>query len=246
MTKEDDAQKRTAADTRKRAAPGARQNDDARNANGGLTGLQAIALWELILKGDGTVASNRSVKLKQPEIEGLRSAGLITIQSGRQKAKPTHGAKIFLTDDGWAWANRQGLAATLSRSSIAAPLLEALFAKINKYLQVHDLALDDLLRPRRADPKPGEAAPAALEERIRSAYLQVTRGDLNQYVRLALLRAQLGDVAVEAVDAELRAMQQRGGAVLYPMDDPQRIRPEDDVAALRVAGERRDLLCLKG
>lgn len=39
-------------------------------------------------------------------------------------------------------------------------------------------------------------------------------------------------------------MQQRGGAVLYAIDDLQRIRPEDTVAALRVAGERRDLLII--
>jgi hypothetical protein len=41
-------------------------------------------------------------------------------------------------------------------------------------------------------------------------------------------------------------MQERGGAVLYPIDDPQRLRPEDDAAALRVSGERRDLLCIEG
>jgi hypothetical protein len=40
-------------------------------------------------------------------------------------------------------------------------------------------------------------------------------------------------------------MQRRGVAVLYPIDDPKRIRPEDHEAALEVLGERRDLFCIK-
>jgi hypothetical protein len=92
---------------------------------------------------------------------------------------------------------------------------------------------------------PVKSAPATIEERIRAAYLRVTGGALNQYVKLAQLRAQLRDEPVEVVDDELRRMQQRGGAVLYPIDDPQRLRPGDDAAALRVAGERRDLLLIR-
>ncbi|KYF64287.1 hypothetical protein BE04_38845 [Sorangium cellulosum] len=67
---------------------------------------------------------------------------------------------------------------------------------------------------------------------------------MNEFVRLAQLRAQLGDAPADAVDAALRQMQRQGGAVLYPIDDPQRIRPEDDAAALQVSGERRDLFCI--
>jgi hypothetical protein len=250
MTKKDDAQKSTAAKKRTRSAPSApKNNDDAQRpkTNGGLTGMQVLALWELVITGDGKTASQRIVKLDQSEVKGLESARLVTIENGPRKKDPVYGSKLHVTDEGWGWANQQGFAVSLPPSRAAVPVLEELLVKVGKYLKVHDLALDHLLRPRRADPEPGEAAaPVALEERIRAAYLEVTGGDLNQYVRLALLRAQLGDEAVEAVDAELRAMQQRGGAVLYPMDDPQRIRPEDDAAALRVAGERRDLLCIKG
>lgn len=81
-------------------------------------------------------------------------------------------------------------------------------------------------------------------EQIRAAYLRLTGGRLNQYVRLAPLRAELGSVARDAVDAALVELQQRGEAVLYPIDDPRRLRPEDAGAALRVSGERRDLLNL--
>ena len=243
-----------------------------------MTGKQALALWELVIKGDGTTAGQRSIKLDQSEVKGLESARLITVEKGPRKKDPAWGSKLHVTDAGWDWVNQQGFTARLSQTRAAVPVLAALLDKVGKYLKIHDLALDHLLRPRRADaehdeatstavaqrtepapgdaapaatvderggPAPGEAAPAALEARIRAAYLHVTGGALNQYVRLALLRARLGDEQAEAVDAALRGMQQRGGAVLYPIDDPQRLRPEDDAAALQVSGERRDLLCIK-
>lgn len=239
----------TSTAIKKQKSPTSKQptKGDVQEANGGLTGKQVLALWELVIMGDGKTATQRSVKLDQSEVKGLVSARLITIESGPRKKDPGFGSKLHVTDEGWGWANQKGFAASLPPSRAAVPVLRALLLKVGDYLKMHDLALDHLLRPRRADPEAGEtAAPVALEERIRSAYVHVTGGALNQYVRLALLRAQLGDEAVEAVDAELRAMQQRGGAVLYPIDDPQRLRPEDDAAALRVSGERRDLFCIKG
>lgn len=262
MTTEENAQKTRATRKRKSSAPRKREEHDEQAANRGLTRKQVLALWELVITGDGKSATKRTIKLEQSEVKGLESARLITIESGPRKKDPAHGSKVHLTEEGWDWANHQGFAARLSRTKAAVPLLEALLRKVGAYLKTHDLALDHLLRPRRADPEPDvpaeaavgeridpappEGAPAALEERIRAAYLRVTGGALNQYVRLALLRANLRDEPVEAVDAVLRGMQQRGGAVLYPIDDPQRLRPEDDAAALRVSGERRDLLCIKG
>ncbi len=84
-----------------------------------------------------------------------------------------------------------------------------------------------------------------VEQIVRSAYLRVTGGKLNEYVKLADLRAALPTLDRETVDAELKAMQRRGEAVLYPIDDPRRIRPGDDAAALKVSGERRDLFLLR-
>lgn len=264
MTSAEDGKKKKRR-TRKRPAPASEKRKraaDAPDANGGLTGKQALALWELVLTGDGKSASKRAVKLKLPEVKGLEGAGLLTIESGPRKKNPLWRSKVHLTDEAWAWANQQGLKGHLSRSPVAARLLEKLLGKIGHYLETHDLPLDHVLRPRRAEVEPGDpvssppeerpaatpgqVAPATLEERIRAAYLRITGGFLNEYVRLALLRAELRGEPAEAVDAELRAMQQRGGAVLYPIDAPQRLRPEDDAAALRVAGERRDLLCIRG
>lgn len=265
-TKDDDAQKSAATRKRKSAQPKPPKRptkaEDVQKANGGLTGKQALALWELIVMGDAKLVTELSVKLEQPEVKGLESAGLVTVQRRPRKNQPNYGSKLYVTDEAWDWANRQGFRAILSRTSVAASVLEALLVKVGAYLKLHDLALDHLLRPRRDDPEPGDAAsitvkersgtvpneasPTTLEERIRAAYLRVTSGALNKYVRLAPLRAELRDDAVEAVDAELRAMQQRGGTLLYPIDDPQQLHQEDDAAALQVSGERRDLLFIKG
>lgn len=81
----------------------------------------------------------------------------------------------------------------------------------------------------------------SLPARIRAAWLRAG-GDANTYVRLALLRAELPNEPREDVDAELRAMQGRGECILYPIDAPQRLQPEDNAAAMRVGGERRDLV----
>jgi hypothetical protein len=225
-----------------------------------LTGMQSLALWELVLEGDGKTAKSRFVSLDRADLKGLESAGMITIVPGPRKKTPTYGEKVYLTDAAWEWANRSGLEAHLARTPVAARVLQAFLSKVKQFLEVQELALDHLLRPRRPTAEPeetthpssgehAETAPPAtvaadMEQRIRAAYLRVTQGALNEYVRLALLRAELAGEPIEAVDAELRAMQQRGNAVLYPIDDPQRIRPEDDAAAMRVSGERRDLLCI--
>jgi hypothetical protein len=233
---------------RKKAAPPSQKNGHVPGGNGDLTPLEVLALWELIVGGDGKIAAQLSVKKRKgATLEGLKKAHLIRVEPGPEKERPGRKSKLYVTEKGWAWANHQGFAVSFSRKSGAvAPVLETLLDKIGAYLKVHGLALDHLLRPRLPESETEEAAAASLEERIRAAYLQVSGGVLNQYVRLALLRAELRNEPFEAVNAELRGMQQRGGAVLYPIDDPQRLRPEDDAAAVRVSGERRDLLCIRG
>lgn len=270
MTNKDDSEeKRPAAETRTSLAsslapspaPRKEANGHAQQASRALTKKQALALWELILTGDGKPATRRTVKLNPAEMKALESARLISIESGPRKKQPSYGSKVYLTDEGWSWANGEGFQASLAQSKAAVPVLAELLKRIANYLKVHDLALDHLLRPKRAPSEtsgataapaeernggaPATTAPRTLEERVRAAYLRVTGGALNEHIRLALLRAELRDDPPEAIDAELRGMQKRGIAVLYPIDDPQRIRPEDDAAALRVLGERRDLFCIK-
>lgn len=84
-----------------------------------------------------------------------------------------------------------------------------------------------------------------LEGAILNAYLHVTRGERNKYVRLAEIRPLLSLFDRGRIDKALAKMQTDGKAVLYPIDDPYRIKPEDNAAQLKVAGERRDLLLIR-
>lgn len=222
-----------------------KKENDAQKNSGMLTPKQALTVWKLILLGDGQSIKRFSPELTQSDLNGLVSAGLCAIQAGPRKKDPTWGSKLLLTERGWSWANA-GFGAKVSRTPAAAPVLEALLAKVGAYLEVHGLALDNVLRPRRAAPEPEPAAgDSSIEERIRAAYLRASGGKYNEHVRLAQLRAALGAEPASVVDAALLGMQRRGGTVLYPVDDPQALGPEDRAAALFVAGARRDLVCIE-
>jgi hypothetical protein len=202
----------------------------------GLTGKQALAVWELILTSDDGL---RRVRLDKADADALVSKHLIARDGGSKRA-------FHVTDAGWEWANRRGFTSGLWASKDAARVLEAFLAKVGGYLEFHGLALDDLLRPRRREPQQvAHVAPAALEQSIREAYLRVTGGVMNETIKLARLRDALGPEPHEAVDEELRQMQRRGSTVLSPIGDPQLLRPEDEAAAMRVAGQRRDVVCIR-
>jgi hypothetical protein len=250
MTKPSKGQKSVATAKKKGSPAPKMERRDPKKMNGGLAEKQVLALWELIVTGDGKMAKERLVELKPSDVKSLVNAGLITVENGPRPKQPSYMSKIHLADKAWRWANHEGLNVCVPRRGQATALVfEALLVKMGDYLQKRKLGLHQLLAPRAADPEPVEPAQlagATLEERIRSAYLRVTGGALNQQIDLAHLRAALGGEPVEAVNEELRHMQERGSIVLYPTDDPQRLRPEDEAAAMRVAGERRDVVAIRG
>ena len=261
MKKNDDGPKRAATTKKTRSpVPTKQQREQAAlKANGGLTAMQVLAMWELIIIGDGKTAGQRSVRLEQPDVRSLVKAGLVTIENGPRPKQPAWMSKLHVTDKGWAWANQQGLAVQVPSVQATALVFQALLAKIGAYLQINQLGLHQVFAPQPPEspveptsppshehPEPAAAAPTTLEARIRAAYLLATDGVMNQHIKLARLRAALDGEPAEAVNEELRRMQQRGSTLLYPIDDPQRLRPEDEAAAMRVAGERRDLVCIVG
>ena len=87
-----------------------------------------------------------------------------------------------------------------------------------------------------------------LSERVRRAYLEASGGSSNVRVRLADLYRALSDVPKPEFDAELIRMQSRGqfGLVLWSLDDPFDIHPEDEAAAVSVAGIRRHIVYMEG
>jgi hypothetical protein len=266
MTSDDASKKRKRSAPNKTKSPTLKTPERKRptenEANGGLTGMQVLAVWELIITGDGKNATQRKIKLNHSDVEALRISGLVSVKGARPRASdPFYASKMYVEDKGWVWANEQGFAVRFSPTKSAIPLLEALLAKVGKYLELRGLALYDLLHPRPSAPdetlpapveEPMAPAPApsttaalSLEERIRDAYLRVTGGGFNRYVKLAALRAELPGEPASDVDAALLQMQQRGDTFLSPIDDPQDIGPEDERAAIRVASLRKDLVSIE-
>jgi hypothetical protein len=64
-------------------------------------------------------------------------------------------------------------------------------------------------------------------------------------VRLAQLRQRLAAIPRPRLDALLLQLQTEGKLVLYPLDNPQEISPEDRQAALEVAGFERHIVYLQ-
>ena len=118
-----------------------------------LTPRQALALWELLITGDGQRARKLAVKLNPEEVKALESAGLITVERSKLRA----------TDAGWAWGNGPGLTPSFASCDAAAVarVFEALLVRVGEYLRFHDVPLAYFVRPRRPEPEPGEASPAA-------------------------------------------------------------------------------------
>jgi DNA-binding MarR family transcriptional regulator len=106
-------------------------------------------------------------------------------------------------------------------------------------------------RPLEPD-RPADAAVPSLSVtdlagRIRSAYLNASGGSGNVRVRLSQLHQLLADIPKKDLDAQLVRMQTQGqyGLVLWSLDDPFDIRPEDEAAAVSVAGIRRHIVYME-
>src|SRR5580700_8268600 len=115
MTSKERGPKRPTTERQRSTRPKKQRSVVPETAGGGLTGKQVLALWELVVTGDGKTATQRRVKLDRDEVKGLESAGLVTITLIRvpRKNDPLRGSKLYLTEEGWAWANGQGFMARL-------------------------------------------------------------------------------------------------------------------------------------
>jgi hypothetical protein len=88
-----------------------------------------------------------------------------------------------------------------------------------------------------------EADRGSIDQQVLSAYEAVTKGEYGVRVYLAALRSKLNGTPAEQLDDELLRMELAGRVTLYPLDNPQEIRPEDRQAALNNSvGEPRHIL----
>lgn len=207
--------------------------------------LQTLFLWRLLATDGGDFLKRIKPPIDATQRKALEAAGIIQVE--KRKESDQKGARpvsyVSLTEQGWDWATGHLDAEISARSTAAAPVLHAMLCKLKAHLAQTGVSLADFVCPPATSPVDGRPDTS---RRIREGYCQASGGRWNVRVRLADLRGVLADVSRDDLDAALRSAEREGSLVLYPLDDPQEIRPEDETAALpNTLGIRRHIVCIE-
>lgn len=159
----------------------------------------------------------------------------------------------LLLDKGASQFVLQNLGESLPASPSAGKILARVLGLLKPLLEGHDISVDELLgkaTSARGEPPrsiPSESTPPerlATEKEIRDACLFLAGGQIGKRIRLADLRHRV-PASRESLDDMLKSMQQAGRLVLFKMDNPAEITPDDERAALVIAGHPRHLVYLE-
>jgi len=211
----------------------------------GLTPRQSLILWGLVARGGVALQKNMTPKPEAADRVRLVGDGLL-LQSRQRRGA----IALELTDLGWAWARGNTTAPLPRQGNAAAFVLADLLARLGAFLDTTGTPLADFIHPPATEP-PRQPVPAVqgdgnahLPERLRTAYLAESGGELRRRVRLAAIRARLADVGRGEMDAALVALELAGDGGTLPFDDPADITEADRAAALRVGGTNKHILWL--
>jgi len=150
-----------------------------------------------------------------------------------------------------------------ARKPNASDVLEAVLSRLQNFLREHDHALADFVRAAGASSETAAGARSAeltsdvepagrgeltmsseLESRVRNACLELAHGAVKQRVRLKDLRAKVLGGRSD-LDRALLKMQNEGKLVLFRIENPAELTPDDERAALYVADNPRHLVYLE-
>ncbi|ABA59161.1 hypothetical protein [Nitrosococcus oceani] len=201
--------------------------------------LQALILWRLLTSEGRAYLTDIRPKPKRRDREALLEAKFIEEQ-WRRKPQGSRAIYVQLTDRAWAWAGEHMDAKLSHRSPAAGPILQSFLARLQPILQSRHITLAEIFSSTQAPP-PSEDS----EQQLREAYFHLSGGERNIRVRLAQLRQQLGAIPRPRLDELLLKLQREGKLVLSPLDDSREILPEDQKAALSVAGFKRHLVYMQ-
>ncbi len=220
---------------------------------------QALYLLKLLAFDEIQLGVIPPLRNKQ-ERDQLKEHGLIEISSIKKKlpTSKTPVKFVLLSEKGWAWIARN-LGAELSKSQVGSMILSKLLSKLKLFLdQNRDIALVNLFSNVELHPvELNEAAPGSSsesapgrsaednEKRIEEAYLKASGGKWNVRVRLADLRKAVSPMSREELDTALFTLEEKQRLVLYPLNDPSEIRPEDELAAIDVLGQTRHIIYME-
>jgi len=208
-----------------------------------LSEMQTLFLWALLARGGSAEkVADVKVKIAKRERDALIAGGLIEVER-RGRA-----VGLAVSEKGWAWANDNLAHALPARSTAGAAVLHGWLAHLQAFMQAKGLRLADILggQASASSGSPGKAAQsdghAALRERIRAAYLDVTGGTFNRRALLSNVRRRLGDVDRADLDEALKRMQRDEEASLMRLDNPIDIAEADREAAVQIGEEPRHIL----
>jgi hypothetical protein len=144
---------------------------------------------------------------------------------------------VVLSDAGWMWA-AEHLDHELPNTQKASRVLGAVLRRLGPFLTSRHAGLPDLLSPGRSE------ANGDLTSRVREVALAIGGGPKRR-VRIAQIRRALPEVPREELDRVLNELERDKRLVLYRIDDPTDIGPEDREAVLMVAGNPRHIVYLE-
>jgi DNA-binding PadR family transcriptional regulator len=208
---------------------------------------RALILWALLVKKNARSYQNElKPEPTKNDRETLESKGLVTCGK--------HGQRIWIeaTQKGWIWAE-ENLTASLPTKSVAgSQILQEWLIRLKAFMGAEEYSLADLLGAQDPPESISEKAAAssrtgyaAVQERVRDAYLQISGGRLNTRVLLRDLRERLKDIDRGELDSALTQMQSDQEASLYQLDNRFEITDADRAAALYFGSEPRHILWIE-
>lgn len=231
--------------------------------------LQTLFMWRLLADDGGAFQQGLKPDLSKPKRDPLVKAGLLEVVKRRKSERARPANFLQLTDAGWEWAAAHLDAEVSTRSTAAGPILHALMTKLKTHLARENVSLADFVRPSDEEIVAGRVADAqspavagstetavsaetlpptetdSAVDRVRHVCARLAQSQRGVRIYLADVRRELADVDRGAVDQALRELESDRTLVLYPLDNPQEIRPQDAAAALtNSAGRPRHIAYL--
>jgi hypothetical protein len=204
---------------------------------------RTLILWALLAR-DHAAAFQKELK---PEPEKADRVALI--DEGLIKSEK-RGQRIWIevTDKGWAWAGKNLGAPLPANSSASGHILQAWLMRLKAFMDTRGMVLADVLGPQVSvqGAAGGSVAAqldyAAMRERVRQAYLDITEARLNTRALLSDIRKKLKDIDHGTLDDVLRRMHLENGTTLSGLNNPQEITQVIQDAGLNFKGERMFVL----
>jgi hypothetical protein len=214
---------------------------------------QALGIFSLVFgrTDEERRPLQRKFYLERTDRQKLVEARFLELEPVRPPGK-----RVILTERGWAWAAAH-LDSELSKSKSATQVLQNVLLSLRDHLPTNGSSLAEFVagKPRAqpqiapetkvANKRPPLPPADPLALLIRTTSLELGGGMTRVRVRLRELRARLRDVSRDRLDRALVDLQNAGSLVLYRIDDPMDIKPEDERAALQINGNPRHILYLE-